>query len=72
MFRWPSHGLTTTVSFTLTSRGPDTLVELLETGYDSSEEGLAGLVECAGGWAEAVTLLKFYLEHGTTYGTVPD
>ena len=28
-------------------------------------------MECAAGWGEALTLLKFYLEHGVTYGEVP-
>lgn len=71
VFRWPSHGLTTTVAITLTPHGDGTLVELLETGYDCSDAGLAGLVECAGGWGEALTLLKVYVEHGITYGDVP-
>jgi hypothetical protein len=29
------------------------------------------LIGCATGWGEALTLLKFYLEHGLTYGAVP-
>lgn len=26
-------------------------------------------LECAAGWGEAITLLKFYLEHGLIYTT---
>ncbi len=70
-FRWPSRHLTTTVTFTLTPCADGTLLAVTESGYDASQDGLAGLVECAGGWGEAITLLKVYLEHGITYGAVP-
>ena len=44
-----------------------TVVKLKEYGYEDTEEGHRRCLECATGWGEALTLLKFYVEHGITY-----
>jgi hypothetical protein len=44
---------------------------LVEQGYKQTTSSLQACLGCATGWGEALTLLKFYLEHGITYGTVP-
>jgi uncharacterized protein YndB with AHSA1/START domain len=68
-FQWSPSGHPTTVSFALTPRGHGTSVVVTESGYTTKD--LSAYVSCATGWGEAVTLLKFYLEHGVTYGSVP-
>jgi uncharacterized protein YndB with AHSA1/START domain len=71
VFQWSPGERPTTVSFTLEPLGPGTLVKLTESGYSASERDARAHVGCAVGWGEALTLLKFYLEHGLTYGRVP-
>lgn len=71
VFQWTPGESTTTISFTLTSLGGGTLVTVLESGYTRSEQDLKAFGDCAVGWGEAMTLLKYYLEHGITYGAVP-
>jgi uncharacterized protein YndB with AHSA1/START domain len=70
-FQWSPAGHPTTVTFNLESLGPGTLITLTETGYGSNVEDINTALACAVGWGEALTLLKFYLEHATTYGAVP-
>ncbi|WOO43694.1 SRPBCC domain-containing protein [Rubellicoccus peritrichatus] len=65
-------GNRTIANFVLTPHGTGTLVELEESGYTWSEKDIRVSLICAGGWGEALTLLKFYLEHGITYGDVPE
>jgi uncharacterized protein YndB with AHSA1/START domain len=72
VFQWTPGKSTTTVSFTLEAIGEGTLLKLVESGYSLSEQDLAAFVGCAAGWGEALTLLKYYLEHGVRYGKVPD
>ena len=67
VFQWQPGDTPTTVAIELEARGSGTVVHLTETGYTS----MNGFVDCAVGWGEALTLLKFYLEHGVTYGKVP-
>ena len=43
------------------------MVRLYEHGYPGTQEGMAGFVNCATGWGEALTLLEFYVEHGLRY-----
>ena len=61
----------TTVTFDLETRGSGTVVRLREAGFALTERDLRVLVATALGWGEALALLKFYLEHGLTYGVVP-
>jgi uncharacterized protein YndB with AHSA1/START domain len=70
-FQWSPGARPTTVDFTLRPLGEGTFLRLRERGYMSDEDELEVLVGCATGWGEAVTLLKFYLEYGITYGRVP-
>jgi uncharacterized protein YndB with AHSA1/START domain len=80
-FEWTTAGHPTTVDFRLEPRADGTIVTITESGYteaDLSPSGIAGSIDnrspfamCASGWGEALTLLKFYLEHGVTYGSVP-
>jgi uncharacterized protein YndB with AHSA1/START domain len=71
VFQWTPGDSTTTITLDLQPLGPGTIVHVTETGHTASPRDLAALVECAGGWGEALALLKFYLEHGVTYGAVP-
>jgi uncharacterized protein YndB with AHSA1/START domain len=80
-FQWTTAGHPTTVTFRLTRLGTGTVVALTESGYEAGDLGATGVVGqmenaspfamCASGWGEALTLLKFYLEHGVTYGSIP-
>lgn len=47
--------------------GNDTRVELIDSGYPDTPEGRHALMDCACGWGEALTLVKFFVEHGVTY-----
>jgi uncharacterized protein YndB with AHSA1/START domain len=44
-----------------------TLVSLMEYGYEDTPTGLRNMLNRASGWAGALILMKFYLEHGVTY-----
>ena len=68
VFEWEPGDNPTTVAFTLTSHAGGTILELEESGYET----MTSYMECATGWGEALALLKFYLEHGVTYGVVPE
>ncbi len=66
VFRWwEDHSTTVEMNFEEINEG--TLVRLKEYGYEDSAEGHRRLIECAIGWGEALTLLKFFCEHGVTY-----
>lgn len=64
VFQWsPGEGMTT-VALRLEPNREGTLVSLRETGYTTSDTDMAACLNCSVGWGEALTLLKFYLEHG--------
>jgi len=67
-FEWGSPEKATTVRFELTPHEQGTVVTLTEDGYRDTPEDRAMIMECASGWGEAITLLKFYIEHGIVYG----
>ena len=71
VYQWTPGESTTTISFELTKLGEGTLVSLMESGYKQTDTDLKAYADCAVGWGEALTLLKYYLEHGVTYGAVP-
>ncbi|MBX9568381.1 MAG: SRPBCC domain-containing protein [Candidatus Obscuribacterales bacterium] len=73
-FEWHADMHTkTTVTFTLTALGNGTVLKVSDSGYLQEDLGkFAGFLDCAIGWGEAITLLKFYAEHGVTYGPVPN
>lgn len=69
VFQWQPGKAATAVSFELEKRGDGTLVRVGESGY--SMDDIETALGCAAGWGEALTLLKFWLERGVTYGDVP-
>ena len=68
-FRWKadSGNYDTTVEMNFEKVTEGTVVRLLEYGYEDGPVGLQDYVNRVGGWAEALTLMKFYVEHGLTY-----
>jgi uncharacterized protein YndB with AHSA1/START domain len=69
VFQWhpdlPDYATTVEINIQPTEGG--TIVSLREHGYADTTSGRAALVNCATGWGEALTLLKFNLEHGLRY-----
>lgn len=72
VFQWSPGTQPTTVAFDIEPMGSGTLLRITESGYRQGADDLAACIGCAVGWGEALTLLKFYLEHGVTYAIVPD
>ncbi len=70
-FNWGSGEDITTVRFRLQARGEGTVLHVTEDGYSMSDVDIKACLNCAAGWGEAITLLKFYVEHGVRYGDVP-
>ena len=66
VFQWWNDHLTT-VEMDFKEVKDGTVIELKETGYADTPEGHRRCLECATGWGEALTLLKFYVEHGIRY-----
>jgi uncharacterized protein YndB with AHSA1/START domain len=67
IFKWGEAGQESTVRFELEPLGSGTVVTIIEDGYPDTPEGRKMVLECACGWGEAATLLKFYIEHGIVY-----
>jgi uncharacterized protein YndB with AHSA1/START domain len=70
VFRWQAGlgGTTVEVDFDEAAEGAEgTVVRLREHGYPDTQEGWAAFSECSVGWGEALTLLKFHVEHGAHY-----
>jgi uncharacterized protein YndB with AHSA1/START domain len=69
VFQWHPDNETyaTTVEIDLEPAPEGTIVRLQEHGYQDTPSGREAFVNCATGWGEALTLLKFYLEHGLRY-----
>lgn len=67
VFQWGSEGRKTAVRFDLTAAHGGTIITLTEDGYPNDAQGRAMILECACGWGEALTLLKFHIEHGIIY-----
>ena len=44
-----------------------TVIRLREYGYHDTPSGIKAMLECAAGWGEALTLLKYYVEHNLLY-----
>jgi uncharacterized protein YndB with AHSA1/START domain len=69
VFQWypdnPSYPTTVEVDFEPVEGG--TLVRLVERGYRDTPSGRRACLNCAAGWGEALTLLKFHVEHGLRY-----
>ncbi len=70
VFEWGNDN-PTRITMILSEKSGGTARRLTEQGHANDSKGRAMALECAAGWGEAVTLLKFYLEHGLTYTTPP-
>ena len=60
VFQWGETGEETTVEIVLEEREGGTLLKLREYGFRKIEN----VVDNASGWGQALTLAKFWLEHG--------
>jgi uncharacterized protein YndB with AHSA1/START domain len=67
VFQWQAGLGGTTVEVDFEERESGTVVRLLEHGYPDTPDGWVGFADCSTGWGEALTLLKFYVEHGVHY-----
>jgi uncharacterized protein YndB with AHSA1/START domain len=69
VFQWKadSGSYDTTVEINFEKVGEGTIVHLIETGYEDTSEGMQDLLNRVSGWAQVLTLMKFYLEHGVKY-----
>lgn len=67
VFGWQAGLGGTIVELDFEERPEGTVVRLREHGYPDSPEGWKGFEECSAGWGEALTLLKFWVEHGVRY-----
>ena len=65
-FQWGTDPATT-ITFSLSPESGGTVIRLTEDGYLDTPDGRRSILECASGWGEALTLLKFYIEHGVVY-----
>lgn len=57
----------TTVSISFEDHPEGCVVTVNETGYSNTPTGRERCLECAVGWGEALTLVKFAAEHGLRY-----
>lgn len=62
---WDDHYTTVEMDFEEVKEG--TILSVKEHGYQDTKEGHRRCLECATGWGEALTLIKFYVEHGLRY-----
>jgi uncharacterized protein YndB with AHSA1/START domain len=69
VFQWraDSGAYDTTVDVNFEPVPEGTIVRLVETGYEGTPDGMQDLLNRVSGWAEVLTLMKFYLEHGARY-----
>jgi uncharacterized protein YndB with AHSA1/START domain len=70
VLQWSPAGVLspTTIEFNLFEKFGGTVVEVRDSGYPvHTLQNQLVFVECACGWGEALTLLKFFLEHGIQY-----
>jgi uncharacterized protein YndB with AHSA1/START domain len=67
-FRWPvdSGGYMTTVTIDFEDHEEGCVVRLVEGVYDDDDVGTQDMLNRATGWAQALTLMKFWVEHGLT------
>ena len=67
VFQWQAALGGTTVEVDFEEHPDGTVVRLHEHGYPDTAKGWTGFSDCSTGWGEALTLLKFYVEHGLRY-----
>ncbi|MFN2250479.1 MAG: SRPBCC domain-containing protein [Anaerolineae bacterium] len=59
-----------TVEISIEPAGAGSVVRVRQHGYEDSAEGRDLLVSCSAGWGQAMTMLKYFLEHGIIYETL--
>lgn len=57
----------TTVELTIEAQEEGVKLSVTDGPYPDSLPGRKALLLCASGWGEALTLVKFHLEHGAVY-----
>ena len=69
VFQWSSdtQEYATTIEMKFERVEEGTVIRLREYGYQNTPSGIAAMLECAAGWGEALTLLKYYVEHNILY-----
>lgn len=69
VFQWRADSGTydTKVEIDFEAVAEGTIVKLVETGYEDTPAGMQDLLNRVSGWAQVLTLMKFYLEHGLHY-----
>ena len=69
VFQWYSdnQSYATTIEMIFEKVQEGTVIHLREFGYHDTPSGRAAMLECAAGWGEALTLLKYYVEHNLLY-----
>ena len=66
VYKWGSDP-PSTVEIDLIEKDGGTLVTAREVGFANDRTGWDRCLDCATGWGEALTFLKFYLEDGALY-----
>lgn len=69
VFQWKvdTDSYNTTVEITFERVDEGTIVRLVEYSYEDTPTGLKDMLARATGWGEALTLMKFFVEHGVRY-----
>ena len=67
VFRWQEQLVGRRSRSTSPTTPTERSIRLREHGYPDTPAGWAGFSDCSTGWGEALTLLKFYVEHGLRY-----
>jgi uncharacterized protein YndB with AHSA1/START domain len=69
VFQWRADSGTydTKVEIDFEAVAEGTIVKLVETGYEDTPAGMQDLLNRVSGWAQVLTLMKFYLEHCARY-----
>ncbi|HCM72639.1 MAG TPA: SRPBCC domain-containing protein [Fimbriimonadaceae bacterium] len=52
------------ITFERLENDQQTLVRVTESGWPKTDQGIQGAIDNSGGWANAMTCLKAYCEHG--------
>ena len=65
-FRWPvdSGSYKTTVTIDIEAHDEGSVVRLVEGTYEDDDVGIQDMLNRSTGWAQALTLMKFWVEHG--------
>ena len=64
IFLWSASGIETTVIFNFLKDGNDTVLRIVEDGWNKDDEGITRALEQTKGWAQMSVCLKGYVEYG--------